>query len=106
VQREIEQRNPLGIGTPDDIAHAAVFLASDESRYATGAPFLIDGGSTSAGPSLIGAKPFAAHNSARLMNQTFRALALPWHLVLQLHDATNRTCRRVRPRQSSSKVPA
>lgn len=38
--------HPLGLGTPEDIAHAAVFLASDESRYATGAPFLIDGGST------------------------------------------------------------
>lgn len=48
VRRAIEDRHPLGIGTADDIAHAAVFLASDESRYATGAPFLIDGGSTSA----------------------------------------------------------
>jgi NAD(P)-dependent dehydrogenase (short-subunit alcohol dehydrogenase family) len=46
VQRQIEAMHPLGIGSPQDIAHAAVFLASDESRYATGAPFLIDGGST------------------------------------------------------------
>lgn len=46
VNRMVESMHPLGIGTPDDIAHAAVFLASDESRYATGAPFLIDGGST------------------------------------------------------------
>ncbi len=46
VNREIEALHPLGLGSPEDIAHAAVFLASDESRYATGAPFLIDGGST------------------------------------------------------------
>lgn len=48
VFADIKRMHPLGIGTPDDIAHAAVFLGSDESRYATGAPFLIDGGSTSA----------------------------------------------------------
>jgi len=46
VHREIVAMHPLGLGTPEDIAHAAVFLASDESRYATGAPFLIDGGAT------------------------------------------------------------
>jgi NAD(P)-dependent dehydrogenase (short-subunit alcohol dehydrogenase family) len=34
------------LGTPEAIAHAAVFLASVESRYATGAPFLINGGSS------------------------------------------------------------
>ena len=36
--------HPLGIGTPEDIAHAAVYLASDESRYMTGAPMIVDGG--------------------------------------------------------------
>jgi NAD(P)-dependent dehydrogenase (short-subunit alcohol dehydrogenase family) len=46
VNHAIETMHPLGIGTPQDIAYAAVYLASDESRYATGAPFLIDGGST------------------------------------------------------------
>lgn len=46
VGRAVEAMHPLGIGTVEDIAHAAVFLASDESRYATGAPFLIDGGAT------------------------------------------------------------
>ncbi|MFQ8432778.1 SDR family NAD(P)-dependent oxidoreductase [Amaricoccus sp. W119] len=46
VGRAVEEMHPLGIGVPDDIAYAAVFLASDESRYATGAPFLIDGGAT------------------------------------------------------------
>lgn len=36
---------PIGrMGEPDDIAHLVVYLASDESRFATGAPFIVDGG--------------------------------------------------------------
>jgi NAD(P)-dependent dehydrogenase (short-subunit alcohol dehydrogenase family) len=46
INKMVEAMHPLGIGTAKDIAHAAVYLASDESRYATGAPFLIDGGAT------------------------------------------------------------
>ncbi|HEX4093841.1 MAG TPA: SDR family oxidoreductase [Trebonia sp.] len=38
---------PLGrLGAPGDLTGIAVFLASDESRYATGATFCIDGGLT------------------------------------------------------------
>ena len=38
---------PLGcIGKPEDIANAALFLASDEASFATGAVFVIDGGLT------------------------------------------------------------
>jgi NAD(P)-dependent dehydrogenase (short-subunit alcohol dehydrogenase family) len=37
--------HPIGrIGTPEDMAGVAVFLASDESRFATGAHFHVDGG--------------------------------------------------------------
>jgi NAD(P)-dependent dehydrogenase (short-subunit alcohol dehydrogenase family) len=38
---------PLGkAGVPDDIAQTVVFLASDTSRYVTGAEFVVDGGMT------------------------------------------------------------
>jgi 3alpha(or 20beta)-hydroxysteroid dehydrogenase len=33
-------------GTPDDVAQLVLFLASDESRYCTGAEFVVDGGQT------------------------------------------------------------
>jgi NAD(P)-dependent dehydrogenase (short-subunit alcohol dehydrogenase family) len=38
---------PLGrLGTPEDVAAAALFLASDEAAFITGVAFPIDGGST------------------------------------------------------------
>jgi NAD(P)-dependent dehydrogenase (short-subunit alcohol dehydrogenase family) len=41
----INELHPIGrIGTPEDIAWAAVYLASDESSWVTGAAFPIDGG--------------------------------------------------------------
>jgi NAD(P)-dependent dehydrogenase (short-subunit alcohol dehydrogenase family) len=40
-------RQPLGrMARPEEIAHLAVYLASDESAYATGANFIADGGIT------------------------------------------------------------
>jgi NAD(P)-dependent dehydrogenase (short-subunit alcohol dehydrogenase family) len=34
------------MGQPEDVAELVVWLASDESAYATGAEFTIDGGMT------------------------------------------------------------
>jgi meso-butanediol dehydrogenase/(S,S)-butanediol dehydrogenase/diacetyl reductase len=44
-------RHPAGrFGTPQDIASMAVWLASDEARFATGQYFTVDGGMTAASP--------------------------------------------------------
>ena len=43
----LKQRHPIGrLGQPDDIANAALFLASDEAAFVTGAPMIVDGGYT------------------------------------------------------------
>jgi NAD(P)-dependent dehydrogenase (short-subunit alcohol dehydrogenase family) len=39
---------PLGLGSPDDIVGAAVFLASDASRFITGTTIHVDGGTDAA----------------------------------------------------------
>jgi 3-oxoacyl-[acyl-carrier protein] reductase len=45
-RKQVEQQTPLGrIGQPDDIAPAAVFFASDDSKWITGETLYISGGS-------------------------------------------------------------
>ncbi len=47
VRQTYEQRIPLGrIGSPEEVADAALFLASHESRYVTGQELVVDGGLT------------------------------------------------------------
>ena len=47
VRRTYEERIPLGhIASADEIAGAAVFLASDAARYVTGHELMVDGGLT------------------------------------------------------------
>lgn len=42
---------PMGsMGSADDVAHAALFLASDEARYITGTELVVDGGITATIP--------------------------------------------------------
>jgi len=43
--QEIKKRIPVGyLGTPQDVAEAVAFLASEEARYITGHVLNVDGG--------------------------------------------------------------
>jgi NAD(P)-dependent dehydrogenase (short-subunit alcohol dehydrogenase family) len=46
LARELNRRrHPLGrLGTPEDVAHLVLFLASDEASWITGGTYVIDGG--------------------------------------------------------------
>lgn len=45
--RSMEEGIPLGrLGTPRDVANAALFLASDDAEYITGTTIIVDGGQT------------------------------------------------------------
>ena len=46
VRRTYEQRIPLGIGKPEEVADVVLFLASEAGRYVTGQEVIVDGGLT------------------------------------------------------------
>ena len=47
VRPQLHARQPIGrMGRPDEIAHAALYLASDEAAFVTGSVLFIDGGWT------------------------------------------------------------
>jgi 3-oxoacyl-[acyl-carrier protein] reductase len=48
VQRQVAATHPLGrLGTPEDVAQAALFLASDASSWLTGLTLDVAGGRVS-----------------------------------------------------------
>lgn len=46
ARKKIEDLHPLGLGKPEDVAHAAHYLLSDASRWVTGTNLFVDGGYT------------------------------------------------------------
>jgi NAD(P)-dependent dehydrogenase (short-subunit alcohol dehydrogenase family) len=61
AQALMKEHNLLDfIGNPDDIAEVVAFLASDQSRYVTGASIVVDGGFTAHSPVFADMMRFAA----------------------------------------------
>ena len=49
MRQQLNQRQPIGrLGRPVEIAHMALYLASDESEFVNGSVITIDGGWTAA----------------------------------------------------------
>jgi 2-keto-3-deoxy-L-fuconate dehydrogenase len=47
VRQQVHARQPIGrMGRPEEIATAALYLASDEAAFVTGSALVIDGGWT------------------------------------------------------------
>ena len=46
-RQKLDSLHPIGhVGEPDDVAHAIVYLASDEAKFVTGSELVVDGGYT------------------------------------------------------------
>ncbi len=46
VEEQVRMTQPLGLGTPLDVAHAIAFLLADTGRWITGSVLAVDGGYT------------------------------------------------------------
>jgi NAD(P)-dependent dehydrogenase (short-subunit alcohol dehydrogenase family) len=46
VELLVRATQPLGLGTPLDVAHAIAFLLADTGRWITGSVLAVDGGYT------------------------------------------------------------
>ena len=61
--REVMKGLPISqAAVPDDVASLCLYLASDESRFMTGATLIIDGGGSVVGAGTL-AYPRGQHNS-------------------------------------------
>ncbi len=71
----LRQATPLGrMGRPEEVAHRAVFLASDESSFVTGSEVVADGGYTAQSCS----RPaVAAATRGRRVTRVSRTSAVP-----------------------------
>ncbi len=46
AQKRITSMHPLGLGQPEDVAYACIYLLSDAARWVTGTNMIVDGGYT------------------------------------------------------------
>ncbi|MCD6333939.1 MAG: SDR family oxidoreductase [Candidatus Latescibacteria bacterium] len=66
--RMVFQPLPI-VGVPEDIAYCAVYLASDEARFVTGANFMVDGGLTAQMAQMKEADPEVKEKRRRLSEE-------------------------------------
>ncbi|MCC6446273.1 MAG: SDR family oxidoreductase [Armatimonadetes bacterium] len=78
VEDDVKYFQPLHmVARPEDVAHAAVYLVSDEARFVTGSHMIIDGGATVRMPK--DDDPYAEKRRAHgLIRQWFEEKGLAW----------------------------